>query len=63
MNCPICKSEPELAHEIDSMLDGEVNWGKCLVACPHCLSMQTSLCETEEEAWEEWEQLCEEPNK
>ena len=53
MNCPICKEEPEVEEFND----------KYCIFCMNCGVMYTEWHETEEEAWEEWQQLCEEPNK
>ena len=66
MNCPICKEEPQITSFIGNALKFKFpNRGResFHIFCPNCDSMYTEWHETEEEAWEEWEQLCEEPNK
>ena len=56
MNCPICKSEPDVEA-------WAVRYAKYRVFCHYCEQMKTEWHETAEKAWEEWQQLCEEPNK
>ena len=67
MNCPICKSEPIIDTRLKvgkALMDDEISTSpQFMVYCEFCEFMETSWYETEKEAWEEWQQLCEEPNK
>ena len=68
MNCPICKSKPVVYVRMrvgKTLIDDSdgIYFPKYMVHCEFCESMETEWYEDREGAWEEWEQLCEEPNK